>query len=73
MSKLWTTIVTLKGTNQTIKPDIITYFQGIFQGDSLLVILFVSSVIPLSFMTINAYGVMQPEKTVKLTSHIFFC
>ena len=44
MFKFWTTIVTLKGTNQTIKTDIITYFKGIFQGDSLSVILFVVSV-----------------------------
>ena len=44
MFKFWTTIVTLKGTNQTIKNDIITYFKGIFQGDSLSVILFVVSV-----------------------------
>ena len=39
MSKLWATIVTLKGTNQTVKTDIIRYFKGIFQGDSLSVIL----------------------------------
>ena len=26
-SKLWATIVTLKGTNQTVKTDIITYFK----------------------------------------------
>ena len=32
MSKLCATIVTLKGVNQTIKTDIITYFKGIFQG-----------------------------------------
>ena len=46
MSKFWATIVTLKDTNQTIKTDIITYFKGIFQGDSLSVILFVVSVNP---------------------------
>ena len=33
ISKHWATIVTLKGTNQTIKTDIITYLKGIFQGD----------------------------------------
>ena len=48
MSKLWAAIVTLKGTNQTVKTDIITYFKGIFQGDSLSVILFILSVNPLS-------------------------
>ena len=47
MSKLWAAIVTLKGKNQTIKTDIITYFKGIFQGDSSSVILFVLSVNPL--------------------------
>ena len=35
MSKLWATIVTLKGTNQTVKTDIITYFKCLFQDDSL--------------------------------------
>ena len=47
MSKLWATIVTLKGTNQTIKTDINTNFKGIFQGDTLSVILFALSVNPL--------------------------
>ena len=50
MSKLWAMIVTLEGTNQMIKTDIITYLKGIFQGDSLSVTLFVLSVNPLSFM-----------------------
>ena len=50
MPKLWAMIVTLEGTNQMIKSDIITYLKGIFQGDSLSVTLFVLSVNPLSFM-----------------------
>ena len=40
MSKLWTTIITLKGTYQTIKTNIITYFKSIFQGHSLSLIIF---------------------------------
>ena len=56
MSKLWATIVTLEGTNQIIKTDIITYFKGIFHGDSLSIILFALSVNALSFMIKRLWG-----------------
>ena len=39
-----------------IKTDIITYLKGIFQGDSLSVILFVLSVNPLLFMIKRLWG-----------------
>ena len=56
MSKLWATIVTLKGTNQIIKTDIITCFKGILHDDSLSIILFVLSVNALSFMIKRLWG-----------------
>ena len=72
MSKLWATIVTLKGTNQTIKTDIITYFKGIFLGDSLSVILFVLSVNPLTFMIKHLRGCTGGEDCNSDITHKFF-
>ena len=71
ISKLWATIVTLKGTNQTIKTDIITYLKGIFQGDSLSVILFVLSVNPLSFMIKRLRGYAAGKDRRPNITHIF--
>ena len=71
ISKLWATIVTLKGTNQTIKTDIITYLKGIFQGDSLSVILFVLSVNPLSFMIKRLRGYSAGKDGRTNITHIF--
>ena len=72
MSKRWATIVTLKGTNQAIKTDTITYFKGIFQGDSLSVILFVLSVNPLSFKIkrLRGYAAGEDLKT-NITHNLF--
>ena len=72
MSKLWATIVTLKGTNQTIKTFNCILLKGIFQGDSLSVILFVLSVNPLSFMIkrLRRYAAGKDRKTS--ITHNFF-
>ena len=72
MPKLWATIVTLKGTNQTIKTDIITYLKGIFQGDSLSVILFVLGVNPLSFMIKRLRGYAAGKDRNTNYTHNFF-
>ena len=72
MSKLWAAIATLKGTNQTIKTDIITYLKGIFQGDSLSVILFVLSVNPLSFMIKRLWGYAAGKDCNTNITHNFF-
>ena len=72
LSKLWATIVTLKGTNQTVKTDIITYFKGIFQGDSLSVILFILSVNPLPFMTTRLRGYAAGKDRKTNITHNFF-
>ena len=72
MSKLWATIVTLKGANQTIKTDIVTYLKGIFQGDSLSVILFVLGVNPLSFMIKRLRGYAAgKDRNTKITHNFF--
>ena len=72
ISKLWATIVTFKGTNQTVKTDIITYFKGIFQGDSLSVILFILSVNPLSFMITRLRGYAAGKDRKTNITHNFF-
>ena len=72
MSKLWAMIITLEGTNQTIKTDIITYLKGIFQGDSLSVTLFVLSVNPLSFMIKRLRGYAAGKDHNTNITHIFF-
>ena len=72
MSKVWATIVTLKGTNQTIKTDIITYLKGIFQGDSLSVTLFVLSVNPLSFTIKRLRGYAAgKDRNTNITRNFF--
>ena len=72
MSKLWATIATLKGTNQTIKTDLITYLKGIFQGDSLSVIIFVLGVNPLSFMIKRLRGYAAGKDRNTNITHDFF-
>ena len=72
MSKLWATIVILKRTNQTVKTDIITYFKGIFQGDSLSVILFTLSVDPISFMITRLRGYAAGKDRKTNITHNFF-
>ena len=69
MSKLWAMIVTLKGTNQTIKTDVITNFKGIFQGDTLSVILLsVNSL----FMIKCLWGYAAGTDCKTNTTHNFF-
>ena len=72
MSKLWATIVTLKGTNQTIKTFNCILLKGIFQGDSLSVILFVLSVNPLSFMIKRSRGYAAGKDRKTNITHNFF-
>ena len=56
LTKHWTTIALLRGTNESVITDIIKYQNGIFQGDTLLVLLFVLYLNPLSFLLQNLEG-----------------
>ena len=49
LTKHLATIASLHGTNETIITEIIKYLNGIFQGDTLSVLLFVLCLNPLSF------------------------
>ena len=44
LTKAWKTKLQLNGTHESIMTEIINFFKGIFQGDSLSVILFILSV-----------------------------
>ena len=46
----WCTVLHLKGEEEVIVSDIIYFSKGIFQGDSLSILLFILSVNPLSFL-----------------------
>ena len=48
LTKQWATILNLRGEDQSVTSDEIHYAKGIFQGDSLSVLLFILSVNPLS-------------------------
>ena len=56
LTKHWATIASLNGTNESVITDIIKYQNGIFQGDTLLVLLFVLYLNPLSFLLQNLEG-----------------
>ena len=50
LTSQWCTVLHLKGEEEVIVSDIIYFSKGIFQGDSLSVLLFILSVNPLSFL-----------------------
>ena len=67
--------MTLQTDNGTITTDYIEYLRGIFQGDSLSLLLFVLSVNPLSFLlnhTTRGYKIGKPgERNLELTHNFF--
>ena len=50
LTKQWVTIVELHGDQSSITPDVINLSNGIFQGDSISVSLYVLLLNPLSYM-----------------------
>ena len=48
LTEPWYTILNLNGKSETITSDLIKILSGIYQGDSLLVILFVLPLNPIS-------------------------
>ena len=50
ISKNWATVVSLRSENETIISDKIKYAKGIYQGDSLSVMLFILALNPLSYL-----------------------
>ena len=50
LTNCWYTILNLEGKNESLMSEVIRFLKGIFQGDSLSVLLFVLALNPLSFM-----------------------
>ena len=50
LTKQWATIVELHGNQSSITSDVINFSNGIFQGDSISVLLFILWLNPLSYM-----------------------
>ena len=72
LTTIWSTNVTLQGLNDFIMTDDIKYEKGIFQGDSLSVILFVLSVNPLSHLLKKLKGYAAgPDKSINVTHNFF--
>ena len=60
------------GKNETVTSDATRFLKGIFQGDSLSVILFILTVKPLSFMLINIKGYSYGIERSNDITHNFF-
>ena len=50
LTKQWATIVQLQGDQSSITSNVINFSNGIFQGDSISVLIFILSLNPLSYM-----------------------
>ena len=50
LTKHWATIVQLQGDQSPITSNVINFSNGIFQGDSISVLIFILSLNPLSYM-----------------------
>ena len=66
------TIASLHGTNETIITEIIKYLNGIFQGDTLSVLLFVLCLNPLSFLLQKLKGYSYGKSRNHTLTHNFF-
>ena len=72
LTKQWATIASLHGTNETIITEIIKFLNGIFQGDTLSVLLFVLCLNPLSFLLQKLKGYSYGKNRNHTITHNFF-
>ena len=72
LRKHWATIASLHGTNETIITEIIKYLNGIFQGDTLSVLLFVLCLNPLLFLLQKLKGYSYGKGRNHTLTHKFF-
>ena len=73
----WRTKVFLYGENSDLETSVIEYLQGVLQGDTLSLIVFVLTVNPLSYLLHKEEGYKlgtdkQPDRRQLNLSHLFF-
>ena len=72
-TSLWSTVLHLKGEEEEIiVPDITHFVKGIFQDDSLSVLLFILLVNPLPFLVHKLKGHVCGKQKNYIITHIFF-
>ena len=72
LTKQWTTIVELHKGQRSITYDVINFSNGIFQGDSISVLLFILSLNSLSYMLGKLKGYNYGNDRRKTITHNFF-
>ena len=72
LTKHWATIASLHGTNESVITDIIKYWNGIFQGYRLSVLLLVLCLNPLLFLLQNLKGYSYGKSRNHALTHNFF-
>ena len=72
LTKYWSTIASLHGTNESVINDVIKYRNGISQGATLLVLLFVLCLNLLSFLLQNLKGYSYGKSRNHTLTHNFF-
>ena len=72
LTKQWAAIVQLQGDRSSITSDVINFSNGIFQGDSISVLLFILSLNPLSYMLGKLKGYNYGNDRRKTITHNFF-
>ena len=74
LTRNWSTKLQLQSENEMIESEYIKYLRGIFQGDSLSLLLFILTVNPMSFLlnTTEGYTLGKPgDRNLNIT-HLFF-
>ena len=72
LTKQWATMAELHGNQSSITSDVINFSNGIFQGDSISVLLFIQSLNPLSYMLGKLKGYNYGNKRRKTVTRNFF-